>query len=173
MDARYCTLSRVSFGLIAGGAGAGSGEILRAPSAPGRPGAAGAAGLDTASTALCGLASRPCGSTLRSCASTLRPCGSPLSDLAGVGQCPLAIGHGCLVGLLACWIAGPYRHCRLRRRAVGRARAGTVAGGSPTAPCTLRVWCQWCRPLLVRVQPRHRVADRQRRAASPVSGIPD
>ena len=27
-----------------------------------------------------------------------RPCGS---TLAGVGQCPLAIGHGCLVGLLA------------------------------------------------------------------------
>jgi hypothetical protein len=68
----------------------------------------------------------------------------------------------------------PYRHCRLRRRAVGRARAGTAAGRSPTAPCTLRVWRQRRLPLPVRVQlGRHRVADRQRRAASPVSGIPD
>ncbi len=30
MDARYCALSRVSFGLIAGGAGVGSGDIPRA-----------------------------------------------------------------------------------------------------------------------------------------------
>jgi hypothetical protein len=28
------------------------------------------------------------------CASALLPCGSPLSHLAGVGQCPLAIGYG-------------------------------------------------------------------------------
>jgi hypothetical protein len=56
----------------------------------------------------CGQASRPCGSTLRCVAS--RPCGSTLrriasrpcgSTQAGVGQCPLAIGHGCLVGPLA------------------------------------------------------------------------
>jgi hypothetical protein len=54
----------------------------------------------------------------------------------------------------ACWIAGPYRHCRLRGRAVGRARAGTVAGGSPSAPCSSGVYSEglapWCRPLLVR-----------------------
>jgi hypothetical protein len=69
---------------------------------------------------------------------------------------------------------GPYRHCRLCQRAVGLALAGTVAGGSPTAPCTLRIWRQWRRPWLVRVQlGRHCVADRQRRAASLVSGIPD
>ncbi len=49
-------------------AGAGSGDILRPPSAPGRPGAA---GLDTASSGLCGLAPRPRGLPLR-------PCGSPL-----------------------------------------------------------------------------------------------
>ncbi len=42
------------------------------------------------------VAPRPCGSSLRCDAS--RPCGS---TLAGVGHCPLAIGHGCLVGLLA------------------------------------------------------------------------
>ncbi len=35
----------------------------------------------------------------------------------------------------ACWIAGPYRHCRPRRRAVERARAGTAGCRSPTAPC--------------------------------------
>ncbi len=104
--------------------------------------------------------------------SPLRPCGSPLSHLAGVGQCPLAIGHGCLVGLLVGVL--DRRHCRLRRRAVGQPWAGTAAGRSPTAPCTLTVWCQWRRPLPVRVQlGRHRVADRQRRAASPVSGIQD
>ncbi len=34
-------LSRVSFGLIAGGAGVCSGDFLRAPSAPGRSGSAG------------------------------------------------------------------------------------------------------------------------------------
>jgi hypothetical protein len=39
----------------------------------------------------------------------------------------------------ACWIAGPYRCCHLRWRAVGRARAGTAAGGSPSAPLCLRV----------------------------------
>jgi hypothetical protein len=40
---------------------------------------------------------------LSACAASLspRPCGSTLSHLAGVGQCPLAIGHGRLVGLLA------------------------------------------------------------------------
>jgi hypothetical protein len=51
-----------------------------------------------------GSTPRPCGSTLHSlrpCGSTLRQCGSPLSHLAGVGQCPLAIGLGCLVWLLA------------------------------------------------------------------------
>jgi hypothetical protein len=52
---------------------------------------------------------RPCGSTPRPCGSALHS--SPLwlnsspvwlasPHLAGVGQCPLAIGHGCLVGLL-------------------------------------------------------------------------
>jgi hypothetical protein len=40
------------------------------------------------------FAPRPCGAALRSC-------GSPPSHLAGVGQCPPAIGQGCLVGLLA------------------------------------------------------------------------
>jgi hypothetical protein len=58
-----------------------------------RRGRSGAAGLDTASSGLCGLSPRPCGLPLREC-------GSPLSHLAGVGQCPLAISHGCLVGLL-------------------------------------------------------------------------
>jgi hypothetical protein len=68
---------------------------------------------------------RPCGSTLRCDAS--RPCGS---TLAGVGQCPLAIGHGCLVLLLAgeldrrpvsplsstpaCSGAGSGWHCRMQ-----------------------------------------------------------
>jgi hypothetical protein len=45
-----------------------------------------------------------------------------LSLLAGVGHCSLAIGLGSSAGLLcssACRIAGPYRHCRLRGRAVG------------------------------------------------------
>ncbi len=155
---------------------------------------------------LCGLAPRPCGLPLR-------PCGSPLSHLAGVGQCPLAIGHGCLVGLLAGVLdrrtvstavyvdvqwGGPglarlrvdrrQRPCTLSHLAgVGQCPlaighgclVGLLVGvpprvGSPTAPCTLRVWRQWCRSLLVRVQlGRYRVADRQRRAASPVSGIPD
>ena len=74
----------------------------------------------------------------------------------------------------ACWIAGPYRHCRLRGRAVGLARAGTVAGGSPLAPYCLRVWrrgaglCSCAVRWAVTV-----VADRQRRVASPVTGIPD
>jgi hypothetical protein len=52
------------------------------------------AGLCEYYLGLCGLAPRPCGLPLH-------PCGSPLSHMAGVGQCPLAIGHGCLVGLLA------------------------------------------------------------------------
>jgi hypothetical protein len=106
-----------------------------------------------------------------------------LSLLACVGHRSLAIG------LIWLWvvcratrrragspgiIAGPYRHCRLRGRAVGRARAGTVAGGSPSAPYCLRVWrrgaglrsCAVCWAATA-------VADRQRRAASPVSGIQD
>jgi hypothetical protein len=51
----------------------------------------------------------------------------------------LAMGHlpGCSS---ACRIAGPYRDCRLRGRAEGRARAGTAAGGSPSVPYCLRAW---------------------------------
>ncbi len=96
MDARYCALSRVSFGLIAGGAGAGSGDFLRAQSAPGRTGPAGS---DTSPSALahgqCGFSTGQCG--LAHCL-----CGLPLSllparvacrhHLAGVGHCSLASG---------------------------------------------------------------------------------
>jgi hypothetical protein len=49
----------------------------------------------------------------------------------------MGVLSGCLP---ACWIAGPYCRCRLRRRAVGRARAGMAGGRSPTAPCILWVW---------------------------------
>ncbi len=105
MDARYCALSRVSFGLNTGGVGAGSGDNLRAPPAPGL---SGAAGLFATISGPCGSSPRPCASTLCPCGSSSRPCGSTLrprgltlSHLAGVGQCPLAIGHGRLVGLLA------------------------------------------------------------------------
>ena len=57
----YCALSRVSFGLNTGGAGAGPGDNLRAPPAPGR---SGAAGLDATIPGLCCLSPRPRGSTL-------------------------------------------------------------------------------------------------------------
>ncbi len=60
---------------------------------------------------------------------------------------------GCLPGCSsACRVAGPYRHCRLCGRAVGRVRAGTVAGGSPSAPFCLRVPspAPWRWSLLVR-----------------------
>ncbi len=62
-----------------------------------------------------------------------RPCGS---TLAGVGQRPLANGHGCS--------AGPRTGVPDRRPAsplssslgaVGRARAGAAGRGSPSAPC--------------------------------------
>ncbi len=96
---------------------------------------------------------------------------------SGIAHQPLAMGRlpGCSS---ACWIAGPYRHCRLRGRAVGRVRAGTVAGGSPSAPYCLRVRrrgaSDWS--LLVRCPlGRHGVtvvADRQRRAAAPVTETP-
>jgi hypothetical protein len=76
----------------------------------------------------------------------------------------------------ACWIAGQYRHCRLRGRAVGQARAqaGTTAGGSPSGPYCLRAWrrgaglcsCVVCWAATV-------VADRHWRAAAPVTGLPD
>jgi hypothetical protein len=114
-----------------------------------------------------------CAASLLACVASLFACVACLSLLAGVWHCSLATTRlpGCSS---ACWIAGPYRHCRLRGRAVGRARAGTVAGGSPSAPYCLRVWhrgaglCSCADRWAVTV-----VADRQRRAASPVTGIPD
>ncbi len=72
---------------------------------------------------------------------------------------------------LACWIAGPYRHCRLHGRAVGRVRAGTVAGGSPSAPFCRRVRRRGAGPRLCAVRWAVTVvADCQRRAAAPVTG---
>jgi hypothetical protein len=49
----------------------------------------------------------------------------------------------------ACWIACSYRHCRLRWRAVGWARAGTAAGGSVSAVLSKGL-APWRRLLLVR-----------------------
>jgi hypothetical protein len=75
----------------------------------------------------------------------------------------------------SCWIAGPYRHCRLCGRAVGRVRAGTVAGGSPSAPYCLRVWRRGAGPCSCTVRWADTlVADRQRRrrAAALVTGTP-
>jgi hypothetical protein len=61
MDARYCALSRISFGLNTGGAGAGPGDNLRAPPAQGL---SGATGLDATISGPCGSPPRPRGSTL-------------------------------------------------------------------------------------------------------------
>jgi len=136
---------------------------MRAPALPAR---AGAAGLDPISTDLasrpCGSSptlapvvqvprsplwlkphGRPCGSSLtlapvdQVSRSPLwlnsRPCGS---TLAGVGQCPTAIGHGCPAGLRA---GVPDRRSvsplSSSLGAVGRARAGAAVRGSPSAPC--------------------------------------
>ena len=88
------------------------------------------------------LASRPCGSSLtlapvaQVSRSPLwlnpRPCGS---TLAGVGQCPTAIGHGCPAGLRA---GVPDRRSvsplSSSLGAVGRARAGAAVRRSPSAP---------------------------------------
>jgi hypothetical protein len=138
------------------------------------------------------LASRPCGSTL-----------------AGVGQCPLAIGHGCLVGLpvgVPPRVGSPTPLSPGRRRAVPTShwpwvssRAACRRAGSPARIATVvYIGVQWgglglarpeadsrqhrvprgpgdrrSRPSLVREQlGRYRVADRQRRAAAPVSGTP-
>jgi hypothetical protein len=114
-----CTILRAVSGILrthCGRRGSGLGRHLGGANAPRR---AGAAGLDAAFIApsLASAAfyrpvwSRPstvwaittsaCTASLSSpCDLPLRPCGSPLSHLAGVGQCPLANGHGCLVGLL-------------------------------------------------------------------------
>ncbi len=52
---------------------------------------------------------------------------------------------------------GPYRHCRRDRRAVGRARAGTVRGWISRRVVILEGLVPWHRPLLVRAQlGRHR-----------------
>jgi hypothetical protein len=73
----------------------------------------------------------------------------------------------------ACWIAGPYRHCRLGGRAVGRVRAGTAAGGSPSAPFCRRVRRRCAGPRLYAVRwAVTGVADRQWRAAAPATGTP-
>ena len=76
------------------------------PLAPGRPGPGGSAHH------LCHRPQLP------------RAAGTVLTvpHLAGVGRCPLANGHGCLLGYpSARCIAGPYRHCRPRKgRAVGQ-----------------------------------------------------
>ena len=88
------------------------------------------------------LASRPCGSSLslapvaQVSRSLLwfnpRPCGS---TLAGVGQCPTAIGHGCPAGLRAgVPDRRPVSPLSSSLGAVGRARAGAAVRGSPSAP---------------------------------------
>jgi len=136
LDARDCALYRVSFGLNAGGAGAGARGNMRAPALLARAGAAGRAAIST------DLASRPCGSSLslapvaQVSRSLLwinpRPCGS---TLAGVGQCPTATGHGCPAGLRA---GVPDRRSvsplSSSLGAVGRARAGAAVRRSPSAP---------------------------------------
>jgi hypothetical protein len=61
-----------------------------------------------------------------------RPCGS---TLAGVGQCPTAIGHGCPAGLRAgVPDRRPVSPLSSSLGAVGRARAGAAVRGSPSAP---------------------------------------
>ncbi len=158
MDARYCALSRVSSGLIAGGAGVSSGDILRAPSAPGR---SSSAGLDTASSA---FAPGQCGYSPGLCGLALRPCGLPLpsifareaclSHLAGVGHRSLAIDHGCSVGQLAgvldrwpvsplpstpaCSAAGSWGGLGLARLRVGRRRRRILRGSGAVAPAFAR-----------------------------------
>ncbi len=191
-----CTILRAVSGILLthhDRRGSGLGRHLAGTNAPGR---AGATALNTASSALatglcgyspglCGLALRPCGLPLssnlavwltsltcqwpapRPCGLPLRPCGSPLSHLAGVGQCPPAIGHGCLVGLLV---------GVLDRRPVSPLPSTSACSGAGSG------WhgCGWIADSAVYseglapvVPGRHRVADRQRRAASPVSEIPD
>jgi hypothetical protein len=209
LDARYCALSRISFGLIAGSAGVGSGDIPRAtarPTQPPQPSLQPGPVVGTSVTSpgsLCGWArcrQRWAGQARpgRSLSSAIGPGPlvrpepvvppapsqysasvrgrlptSLLSPLAGVGHCPLAIGHGpsaCRGCSSACWIAGPYRHCR---RAVGRIRAGTVAGGSPSAPFCRRVRRSGAGPRLCAVRWAVTVvADCQRCAAAPVTGTP-
>ncbi len=119
------------------------------------------------------LNSSPVGATLRPSPQWLSS--SPLTHLAGVGQCSLAIGHGCLVGLLA---------GVLDRRPVSPLPSTTARSGAGSGwhgrgkivDSTVYPEARWRRPLPVCVQlgrHRDRVADRQGRAASPVSGIPD
>ena len=94
------------------------------------------AGTDSAGPGQCG---RPGLHLLRVILSPLRlkpasrPCGS---TLAGVGQCPLAIGHGCPAGLrTGVPDRRPVSPLSSSLGAVGRARAGAAGRGSPSAPC--------------------------------------
>ncbi len=127
-----------------------------------------ASSLPRGSTLRCD-AHRPCSST--PCCDDSRPCGS---SLAGVGQRPLAIGHGCPVGLRAgVPDRRPVSPLSSPSVAVGRARAGAAGRGSPTAPCITGARRQ-SEPALscARELGRHSVADRQHRAAAPVSVSP-
>jgi hypothetical protein len=97
-----------------------------------------------------------------------------LSRLAGVGHCSLAVGLGSSAGLL---VGVPDRRpvspLSSPRACSGRVRAGTVAGGSPSAPYCLSVWRRGAGPCSCAVRWAVTVvADRQRRAAAPVTGTP-
>ncbi len=175
----------------------------------------GAAGPGLPHSGFCNLSLNPAALPLAPVAQlfaawlAFRPCGS---TLAGVGQCPLAIGHGCLVGLpvgVPPRVGSPTAPCTLSHLAgVGQcplaahwqwvsSRVACRRAGSPARIATVvyigvqwgglglarpgadrrqhRVpWGpgdRWSRPSLVREQlGRLRVADRQRRAAAPVSG---
>ncbi len=114
------------------------------------------AGTASAGPALCGrvrppsppshAATIPAPVAQLSAASPLAPvaqsppprCFSPLWLNSGLRRAPPTSHWSWVTSRAArqgCWIAGPYRHCRPRRRAVGRARAGTSGRRSPTAPC--------------------------------------
>ncbi len=132
----------------------------------------------------CGSILRPCGSTLRSsplwlitspvrlnpsphrpCGPALRSSSSPLSHLAGVGDCPLANGYWCLVGLLAgmldrrpvsplqstsaCSGAGSGWHGRHGRGQIADSTVhleGLAPGGAGLCPCAF----SWAVTVIVR-----------------------
>jgi hypothetical protein len=116
-----------------------------------------------------------------------------LSHLAGVGQCPLAIGLGCLVGLLAGVLnrrpvsplpstsarSGAGSGWQSRRQIADSAvyPEGLAPGGAglPSLSCAISWAVSAPPPPRHRDRARHRdrVADRQRRAAAQVSGLPD
>jgi hypothetical protein len=136
----------------------GAVSATRPPSAPPRPPAppsalplaagVGAAGPITTSLAFASLRHHPCPPCGRGwCSSAGKICcmwgGYPITthspSLAGVGQCPLANGHGPSDGQpLVCQLSCPRRHWRPQGHSVGAGRACAAVGRSPSAPCTLR-----------------------------------